>query len=576
MLGRGTAKDDNVEQRVGSKPVGAVHGCRPALAGGVQPRDKDIAVIALFGHHLTKPVGGDAAHVVVHSGAARDRLLGHVDTSEDGRRLRDTRQALVQHIRGQVIQVQVDPLAVGPAAAALANLQRHGPRHDIARRQVLGSGGVALHEALAVLVPKDATLATAALRHETASAIDPRGVELHELKVLEGQARARHHGVAVASAGVGGCGREPGPAVAARRQDGVVRAEAVQRAILLTHGKDATADPVVIHDEVQREILHEEHGVVTQGLTVQGVEHRVPSAVSDRCAAVGLPALAKVQGLAAEGTLIDFALLGARKGHAVCLELQDGLGRLLAHVFDSILVPKPVCTLDGVIEVPPPVVLGHVCQRRIDSALRSHRVRARGEELADARHIEAVLCEADSRTKTCASRTNNHRIVRVVHNVVLAHAVCSAALRTAVSEDAARRRARVELPSTAPPSGCSNNLAQPGARQRRSLCARRQRGAPPGPTRHEGSAGCAGRRGGVSGGLRPPFAPRMPQRERESPHAEAQRCRGATPQDAPHAPALAARPGMRSIPRVQPALPSAARRRRRCARAWSASCRFPL
>ena len=149
-----------------------------------------------------------------------------------------------------------------------------------------------------------------------------------------------------------------------------------------------------------------------------------------------------------------------------------------------------------------------------------------------------------------------------------------------VAPPAPRRRSRLRPPAPPAPAGETRRAPTPsacaGARQRRSLCARRQRGAPPGPTRHEGSAGCAGRRGGVSGGLRPPFAPRVPQRERESPHAEAQRCRGATPQDAPHAPALAARPGMRSIPRVQPALPSAARRRRRCARAWSASCRFPL
>ncbi len=64
---------------------------------------------AYLGHHnLPKVVGGDATHVVVHRGQHGDRLLGHVHTSENRSGLGDARQALVQHLRGQVVQVQVD------------------------------------------------------------------------------------------------------------------------------------------------------------------------------------------------------------------------------------------------------------------------------------------------------------------------------------------------------------------------------------------------------------------------------------------------------------------------------------
>eukprot|EP00959_Pyramimonas_sp_CCMP1952_P351611 7367124-Pyramimonas_sp.AAC.2 len=50
-------------------------------------------------------------------------------------------------------------------------------------------------------------------------------------------------------------------------------------------------------------------GVVAQRLAVQAVKHGVAGAVSGGGAAVGLATTAVVQGLAAEGTLVDLALL---------------------------------------------------------------------------------------------------------------------------------------------------------------------------------------------------------------------------------------------------------------------------
>lgn len=54
----------------------------------------------------------------------------------------------------------------------------------------------------------------------------------------------------------------------------------------------------------------------------------MPRAVGRAGAAVGLPALAKVQGLAAKGALVDLAVLGAGEGQAVVLQLDDRLGGL--------------------------------------------------------------------------------------------------------------------------------------------------------------------------------------------------------------------------------------------------------
>jgi hypothetical protein len=61
--------------------------------------------------------------------------------------------------------------------------------------------------------------------------------------------------------------------------------------------------------------------------------------------------------VAAEGTLVDLAVVGAVEGHAVVLELDDDLVGLAAHELDGVLVAEPVGPLDGVVHVPVPVVL---------------------------------------------------------------------------------------------------------------------------------------------------------------------------------------------------------------------------
>ena len=72
-------------------------------------------------------------------------------------------------------------------------------------------------------------------------------------------------------------------------------------------------------------------------LTVQGVQHGVTSPVSCTRASVRLPALPKVQRLAAESPLVDLALVCAGEGQPVVLELYDSLWRLSAHVLDGVL-----------------------------------------------------------------------------------------------------------------------------------------------------------------------------------------------------------------------------------------------
>ena len=58
-----------------------------------------------------------------------------------------------------------------------------------------------------------------------------------------------------------------------------MRAEAVQRAVLEVPRHDAAAGALLVHDQVEREILDEELGIVAQALLIERVDDRVAGAV---------------------------------------------------------------------------------------------------------------------------------------------------------------------------------------------------------------------------------------------------------------------------------------------------------
>ena len=152
-------------------------------------------------------------------------------------------------------------------------------------------------------------------------------MELHELHVLVGEAGARHHGRAVAGARVRRRARKVGASVAARGDDRVVGAEAMDGAVLETERNDAHA-LALVHDEVESEVLDEEVRVVAQRLAVERVQERVARTIGDARATLGLLAHAVVERGAAERALIDAAVLFAAERHADVLELENGFWRL--------------------------------------------------------------------------------------------------------------------------------------------------------------------------------------------------------------------------------------------------------
>src|SRR5690606_35789711 len=148
--------------------VGAVHRDAGGLADRVQAPHDRVGIAVLQLHHFTVVVGRHAAHVVVHGGDDRDRLLLDVDAGDDDRTPGDAGQLLVDVGRIEVGQVEVDVVAVLAHAAAFADLDGHRAADDVAAGEVLGVGRIALHEALAVAVAQDAAFAAHALGDQAA------------------------------------------------------------------------------------------------------------------------------------------------------------------------------------------------------------------------------------------------------------------------------------------------------------------------------------------------------------------------------------------------------------------------
>ena len=66
---------------------------------------------------LSTEVSRRASHVVMHGRQYGNRLLGDVNSCEDHGGLRDTGQTLLQLFRGQMVELEVNMVLLGAAAA---------------------------------------------------------------------------------------------------------------------------------------------------------------------------------------------------------------------------------------------------------------------------------------------------------------------------------------------------------------------------------------------------------------------------------------------------------------------------
>ncbi len=283
-----------------------------------------------------------------------------------------------------MLQMKHDMVLVRTNPAAFIDLDRHRPADDIAAGQILGRRREPFHETLTLGIRQITAFAARALGDQHAGAIDTGRVKLHKFHILKRQAGAQRHRIAVAGAGMRRGAGEIDTPIPAGGEDRLLAPEPVQRAIFHAQRDHAGTFAILVHQQIKREELDMEMRLMLQALLIERMQDGVAGPVGGGAGAAR-HRLAVIKRMAAEGALINPAFLGPREGYAVIFQLDHRRDGVAAHIFNGVLVAKPVRALDGVIHVILPVVaFAHIVQRGADTALGGDRVRACREHLGDA------------------------------------------------------------------------------------------------------------------------------------------------------------------------------------------------
>ena len=352
----------------------------------------------------------------MHSRQNRDWLFRQIDTRKDARAFRNTRQPQIKRLRRQVVEVQVDVVAIGTHTAPFTDFHCHAARHHIAGGEIFVGRRVPLHKPLTLGIGEVSTFATRTFSNQTARAVDPCWMELNKLHILQRQTLTRDHAAAVAGASVRGRGGEIGTAVTAGGQNGRLGVEDMHGAVIKLPRNNALTLPIIGHDQIGREIFDEELCLLLHRLPIKRVQDRVAGPVRRGTGPLHGRAFPKLCRVTAEGSLVDVALFRAGEGNAVMLQFINRLWRFTGEVFHRVRVAQPVRAFHSVIHVPLPAIRPHVAQGRRNAALCGNRVGACREHFGDAGRAQPLLRHAQrgAQTRTAGTYDNDVILMRLV------------------------------------------------------------------------------------------------------------------------------------------------------------------
>jgi len=305
-----------------------------------------------------------------------------LDAKVRARELGDVGQLGV-NVRGfKVSEVEQHVILVRPAAAALAHLVGHRPRHHVARGEVLDGGRVALHKALTRAVAQDRALAACGLGQQDSQSGEAGRVELEELHVLKRQAGSQRDAHAVARERVRVRGGLKDLACATCGEDDGLGTEHVDLARGQLVCDDACRSDlgsrlgglgVLREQQVEHVVLVVELHLLLDALLVERLQDHVAGAV--RCIArTAYGGLAVVARVPTKAALVDATVLGAVEGQTHLFEVEHSVDGLARHDLGGVLVNQVVATLNRVERVPLGVVVLDVRKRGGHAALSSASV----------------------------------------------------------------------------------------------------------------------------------------------------------------------------------------------------------
>jgi hypothetical protein len=92
------------------------------------------------------------SHVVMHSRNHRCRFFGHIHSGEDFCRLTDTRQSLMEKLRRNVVEIQVNMVFFRTTSSSFQNLNCHGSGNDVSTSQIFSRRCISLHKSFSLTI----------------------------------------------------------------------------------------------------------------------------------------------------------------------------------------------------------------------------------------------------------------------------------------------------------------------------------------------------------------------------------------------------------------------------------------
>lgn len=86
---------------------------------------------------------------------------------------------------------------------------------------------------------------------------------------------------------------------------------------------------------------------------------------------------------------------------------------------NSILITKPVTSLDGVISVPSPIIFVHVTERCVNTSLGGNGMGSSWEKFGNTGGFEALFDKTESSSKSSTSSANDNGVKSVINDGIL-------------------------------------------------------------------------------------------------------------------------------------------------------------
>jgi len=145
------------------------------------------------------------------------------------------------------------------------------------------------------------------------------------------------------------------------------------------------------------------------------MKHWVTCSISDSTTSISLTSFTKFLWLTPESSLIDLSFLCTREWHTVTFKFQDCFRCLSSHVMNCILISKPICSFNCIIEMPSPIIFMHISKSSINTSLSSHCMWSCGEKFWNASCFKAKLSKTECRSETCSSSSDNNSVIFVIN-----------------------------------------------------------------------------------------------------------------------------------------------------------------